>query len=63
MTRGAAAAVATNINMDGGDGDDLIELASGTVTFSLCERHFRGSGWIGYRSRLRGPRPSGNSLP
>ncbi|MFL6857654.1 MAG: M10 family metallopeptidase C-terminal domain-containing protein, partial [Allosphingosinicella sp.] len=30
----AAAAPATNINMDGGDGDDLIQLAAGTVTFS-----------------------------
>jgi Ca2+-binding RTX toxin-like protein len=30
----AAAAVATNINMDGGDGDDLIQLVSGTVTLT-----------------------------
>jgi len=30
----AAAAVATNITMDGGDGDDLIQLAAGTVTFT-----------------------------
>jgi Ca2+-binding RTX toxin-like protein len=29
------AAVATNILMDGGDGDDLIQLAAGTVTFTL----------------------------
>lgn len=32
----AAAAPATNIVMDGGDGDDLIQLASGTVTFTTA---------------------------
>ena len=32
----AAAAVATNVNMDGGDGDDLIQLIAGTVTFTLA---------------------------
>jgi Ca2+-binding RTX toxin-like protein len=32
----AAAAVATNVNMDGGDGDDLIQLIAGTVTFNLA---------------------------
>ncbi|MDB5680122.1 M10 family metallopeptidase C-terminal domain-containing protein [Sphingomonas bacterium] len=38
VTRGtAAAAVATNINMDGGDGDDMIELRGGTLTgFTLA---------------------------
>lgn len=30
----AAAAIATNVLMDGGDGDDLIQLIAGTVTFS-----------------------------
>ncbi|HEX8444080.1 MAG TPA: M10 family metallopeptidase C-terminal domain-containing protein [Allosphingosinicella sp.] len=30
----AATAVATNITMDGGEGDDLIQLTSGTVTFN-----------------------------
>jgi Ca2+-binding RTX toxin-like protein len=32
----AAAAVATNINMDGGDGDDFIELRGGTLTVALA---------------------------
>ena len=32
----AAAAVATNINMDGGDGDDLIELRGGTLSAALA---------------------------
>jgi len=32
----AAAAVATNISMDGGDGDDLIELRGGTLSVALA---------------------------
>jgi len=32
----AAAAVATNINMDGGDGDDFIELRGGTLSAALA---------------------------
>ena len=37
VTRGTpAAAVATNINMDGGDGDDLIELRGGTLSVALA---------------------------
>ena len=32
----AAAAVATNVNMDGGDGNDFIELRSGTVSTALA---------------------------
>jgi Ca2+-binding RTX toxin-like protein len=38
VTRGTpAAAVATNINMDGGDGDDMIELRGGTLSgFTLA---------------------------
>jgi len=32
----AAAAVATNVNMDGGDGNDFIELRSGTVSMALA---------------------------
>jgi Ca2+-binding RTX toxin-like protein len=32
----AAAAVATNINMDGGDGDDFIELRGGTLSAGLA---------------------------
>ncbi len=37
VTRGTPAAnVATNINMDGGDGDDLIELRGGTLSVALA---------------------------
>ena len=37
VTRGTpAAAVATNINMDGGDGDDFIELRGGTLSTALA---------------------------
>ena len=32
----AAAAVATNVNMDGGDGDDFIELRGGTLSAALA---------------------------
>jgi Ca2+-binding RTX toxin-like protein len=32
----AAAAVATNVNLDGGDGDDFIELRAGTITGGLA---------------------------
>jgi Ca2+-binding RTX toxin-like protein len=32
----AAAAVATNVNMDGGDGDDFIELRGGTLSTALA---------------------------
>ena len=40
----AAAAVATNINMDGGDGDDFIEVRSGTLSTALAAN---ASGLIG----------------
>ena len=36
MVTRAAAAVATNINMDGGDGDDFIELRGGTLSAGLA---------------------------
>ena len=37
VTRGTPAAnVATNINMDGGDGDDMIELRGGTLSVALA---------------------------
>lgn len=32
----AAGTVATNVNMDGGDGDDIIELRSGTITSTVA---------------------------